>query len=343
MSPVELSGRALGASSRDAARFVDREQEVEAALNALRNGANALILGARGSGKSSLLRFIKHRLAEAGQIAAAVDGRAAADEREFLALLRDAFGAWPRATAADAAAAVAAGLRPLVGGEMVFAPAPSETSSLMRELSSVRASLPPDAGLVLVDEMPSPEAAHTLFGRLRDELWELPLTWLVVANARDAASYTSPPADAFWQRVLTLGPLADVAALELLKRRLDGRVVHPDTLNRIVEQAAGNPRTLISLAYDVVVEGRPAAVALRRQAAFDESSAQLTEPARELLVELQGSGPAGPSDEWLLRRFGWSRSRASQLFGELERQGLVQVSQRPGRTGRPRNVYEVVR
>jgi predicted transcriptional regulator len=62
-----------------------------------------------------------------------------------------------------------------------------------------------------------------------------------------------------------------------------------------------------------------------------------------LLAELDAGGPAGPSDEPLLRKLQWSRSRASQVFNELEENGLVRASEKPSKSGRrPRRVYEAI-
>src|SRR5213592_4311683 len=52
----ELSGRPLRDTRRDRALFVDREQPLQAAEKTLRNGGNVLLVGSRGSGKSSLIK-----------------------------------------------------------------------------------------------------------------------------------------------------------------------------------------------------------------------------------------------------------------------------------------------
>lgn len=60
------------------------------------------------------------------------------------------------------------------------------------------------------------------------------------------------------------------------------------------------------------------------------------EPAARLADDLARNGPSGPSDPELLRRIGWSRPRAYQVFQALQRAGFVEVSsERSGRAGRP--------
>ena len=95
----------------------------------------------------------------------------------------------------------------------------SQTQLLLNELESLRVALPEEETLLLLDETPAPSVARGLFGRLRDELWELPITWCVAADARDRAAYVEAPADAFWRRVLTLPPLTPAQARELLRAR----------------------------------------------------------------------------------------------------------------------------
>jgi energy-coupling factor transporter ATP-binding protein EcfA2 len=320
---LELSGRPLRDTRRDRELFVDREAEIQAIRAALGHGGNVLVLGARGSGKSSLLHYVGHLLeVEDARPLVAVDGRTATTAQEFLALLGERLNVvssqdapWPR----------------------------TETQTLLGALAQMRAALPDEETIVLVDEMPSAEAARTLFGRLRDELWELPLTWCVTADIRDRGAYTEPPADAFWRKILELPPLTPAQSEELLRRRLEGDQPSSDVLEWIVENAGGNPRRLLSLAHDVVVDGSDPSELMTKQRERSAKVEQLSEPARRLLAELEAGGPASPSDEGLRQRLGWSRARASQVFGELLEHGLVRASTAASAGSRPRRLYEVER
>jgi len=340
---TELSGRPLRDTRRDRALFVDREQTIEVAEKTLLNGGNVLLVGSRGSGKSSLLRMVSHNLGTAESRRLIVDGRAAASTLDFLTLLRDQLGAWAKVPLGQAAATLAtAAVGMLEAPQVVLRPSPSDTQNLLGELRGFARSLPDEGEtIVLVDEMPSPESAHTLFGRLRDELWELPLVWLVAVDARDVGLYREPPADAFWQRVVTIPDLDPDAATELLRRRLTAEQLAPGVLRQLVDAAGGNPRRLIALAYDVVVEGADPAALIRRDQEIQDRVKSLAEPAKRLLAEVEANGAASPSDQGLLKRLGWTRSRASQVFRELEKQGLVRALERPGTGGRPRRIYEV--
>src|SRR5438034_11773845 len=126
----KLSGRPLRDTRRDRALFVDREQTMELSEKTLRNGGNVLLVGSRGSGKSSVLRMIARNLGEEGRRALVLDGRATASTEEFLALLRDRLGAW---------ATVPLG----------------EAGALLGQLRDIGRNLPAEQeAIVLVDEMP---------------------------------------------------------------------------------------------------------------------------------------------------------------------------------------------
>ena len=143
-----LSGRPLRATRRDRKLFVDREHEVEAVSGALLNGANVLLLGLPGSGKSSFLHYLADRLGDPDRPVVVVDGRAAASAREFLALLHDELSEWTP----PAAARRRAGGGALAGGIGVeLQAAGSETQSLRAQLAVLRTAVPGDDALVLVD------------------------------------------------------------------------------------------------------------------------------------------------------------------------------------------------
>jgi energy-coupling factor transporter ATP-binding protein EcfA2 len=343
---IELSGRPLRNTDRDRRLFVDRTETIELVAQVVLNSGNVLLVGPRGAGKSSLLRRIAHVLEKRGEPhTSVVDGRAADSTLDFLALVRDALNAWETVPLGRAAGALASAAGAFIDSPQLIArPSPSDTQALLTQLRALGRALPEEQHrIVLVDEMPSPQTAHTLFGRLRDELWELPIVWVVAADERDDGSYREPPADAFWQRTVAIPSLSADDARDLLLRRLDDTQMSPTVLDQLVETAAGNPRRLITLAHQVVLEGSDIASLLERDASVKREVALLSEPAKRLLSELEANGPASPSDQGLLSRLGWTRGRASQVFQELESRGLVTTFERAGTGGRPRRVYEATR
>lgn len=316
---MQLSGRPLLGTALDASLFVGRETELARLERAVRLGFNALVLGARGSGTTSLLHELARRLRLAGRPEAMVDARGADDAAGLLTLVR--------------------GRLPFVDGlSDAPAPPPARALDLLDHLASVLRG--EDRIVVLVDQ-PSPAVAHALFGRLRDEVWRLPLRWVVCGLDADRAAYLTPPADAFFEIVVTLGGLDLDDSVELLRRRVEAEEADLSLLAETAEAGGGNPRVLIAAARERLVDGRSAASLRADAERWDEALASLRPPSRRLVEELRSRGAASASDEGLLRRLGWSRSRAAQVFGDLERRGLVRAG-RDGRGTRPRKVYAPV-
>src|SRR4051812_6946179 len=131
---AELSGRPLRDTRRDRALFVNRAETIRAAERTLRNHGNVLLVGERGSGKSSLLRMLGHRLEEGGLRPVTVDGRAAATTVDFLALLRDQFQAWPQLQLGQTAGALDSAVPKTVDSpQLTLGPTATETQSLLSE------------------------------------------------------------------------------------------------------------------------------------------------------------------------------------------------------------------
>jgi hypothetical protein len=180
----------------------------------------------------------------------------------------------------------------------------------------------------------APTVAHGVFGGLRNELWALAnASWVVAGDTTGEALYLEPPADAFFERTIRIGPLTDSDAKKLLRAHL------PDVMEAEIAQAVavgeGNPRRLLRAAADIQAGVAPA----------DAKTNDLKQQARKLAGPLAGAlvgyladhGPAAASDQTMLRQIGASRQRASQLMHELEAAGLLETIEQhePGRRGRP--------
>jgi hypothetical protein len=180
----------------------------------------------------------------------------------------------------------------------------------------------------------APRVAHGVFGSLRNELWALPnASWVVAGDSAAEALYLEPPADAFFERIVTLGPLADGEAAKLLRAHVPE--LSDADVERAVAVGAGNPRRLLRAAADIqagVEPASPAADGLAQQA-----GAIAGPLAGALVGYLAQNGPASASDETMLRQIGASRQRASQLMHQLESAGLLETIEQhePGRRGRP--------
>jgi len=315
----ELSARPLLSSALDAELFVARERQLEVLERSARERLNVLVLGEAGAGKTSLLHRFERRLDDEEALAPVfVEGaRGAETAEELLTLVARRLGGSPDPF----------GRRPTTGTEAALV----ALADVRRALAGAQQRV-----VLILDELPNGALAATLFGRLRDELWSLPATWVVAAETADQAAYLRPPASAFFETVLTVGPLPDDAGVELLRRRIPD--AGDERLRKIATAAGGNPRHLIAVARDVLLDGRDLREVTGARAEREERARAVGEAATRLVGYLEASGPASASDERLLAELGWSRSRATQVLRDLEQAGLVAPVREQSGSGR-RKVY----
>ena len=326
---LQISQRPLQGTSVDAALFVDRTAELETLLRSVGLGFNSLVLADRGSGKTSLLRQLERQLVDAGSETRFVEASGAGSVEDLIALMHLAIHGRRR----DATEKLLASID---GEEGIAADvarlAPSDGQQLV----------------VIVDSVSGPEIVHGLFGRLRDEVWQLPITWIVSGNRSDRTRYLEAPADSFFDAVVELGELSVEEATELLRRRARSAAADDPAGEVLLGVAAAlgqqvsprTPRNLLAAAREVLLADEDPGQWVTNQYALQRRAVELGRPAAMLFTELMDLAPVSASDERLLERLGWTRTRASQVFKQLEEAGLVVVTEEtPDGPGRPRKLY----
>ena len=329
--PVKpLSGRPLFATAADAELYVslpDIEQRLERAVD---RGLNTLILGDRGSGKTTLVQQLLFRRREAQQAPHAVyiDGSVARSVMDVIELLRDQLGV-----------AAHVGETLMQGLQSAMKPTTPGVGDSRLILARLRPLRDVDPAVVILDGLVDADVVHGLFGRLRDELWALPFTWIVTADTSQRSQLLTPPADAFFETTIVLRGLTTDEQRELLRRRLgdDWRAATP-----LTGEERDNPRRLLTAARETVVEGRPIGDVVRAAGARAQRAAEIGRAASMMLVELENlDRPVAASDSELLQRLGVTRERATQVLKQLEQHGLVESFSEPADRGRPRKLYRL--
>jgi energy-coupling factor transporter ATP-binding protein EcfA2 len=319
---------------------VDRARETDAIIRAVDASQPVLVLGERGSGRTSLLNHVAWLLAHRKEPrqTALVSGEVASNPSQLLGILiarvqRVADPTSPRARWIDDLRALS-----LPDGPFGQVAQPAILIELVDLLGERLAALEQPVCL-MVDGI-APSVAHGVFGSLRNELWALPnAAWVVAGDSAAEALYLEPPADAFFERTVKLGPLTDTDAAKLLRAHVP--TLSASDIELAITVADGNPRRLLRAAGDIEAGIAPVG------SAADEIAQRAAAVAGPLAGTIAGylaaNGPAAASDETMLRQIGASRQRASQLMHELESAGLLETIEQhePGRRGRPARRFAV--
>ena len=324
---LQLSQRPLTGSKADGRLFVGRDAELRRLERAAQLDFNVLALGERGIGLTSLIRQHQRRMEEAGRPCFYMSGtKIKSSEQVFEAIQT---GGMVRN---DTLSSVRKALG-LPQTDSVF-------HELVRKINREADNVP----LVFLDDMHDPKLTHRMFGRYRDEMWELPCRWVVCGLTRHRSEYLTPPADAFFEAENVIGPVDDSVAGDLLEARLatakgeDARSVELIRSNyeQIIKEGGGNPRQILASARDTLLRG------VGETASREHSRQQATKlggTEGRVWQYLLTHGPASASDEELLDYFGITRARATQVLGRLEEAGLVTAHYEKQSAGRPRKVY----
>lgn len=339
LAMLQLTQRPLTGSSIDAGLFVDRQHELTVLERSYQLSFNTLLLGERGIGVTSLIRQLHRRLDDQGVRTVYVDGATATTVDEFIEAIRQG-PSGPRRPVNTSAADPA--IQRLTAAEV----RPGETSWRLGQLGNEIEGRP----LITIDNAHDPDLIHTVFGRFRDDLWELPFTWIVCGTPNHHPDYVRPPADAFFDSTLTVSSLDDTHARELLDLRLatatetetDADSAHRVAVaaERLVRNSEGSPRQLLVGAREVALGTDTTAAEVD---ALLTAAETIGRPAAMLVAELRSLGAASASDAELLERLGWTRARATQVFKQLLDAGIVAATDErtPGTSGRPRKVYRL--
>jgi energy-coupling factor transporter ATP-binding protein EcfA2 len=330
----------LAQSRADQRRFIDRADETRSIVEAVRAAQPVLVLGERGSGRTSLLNHVAWLLAreEEPRDSVLISGEIASDPAQLLGVLVARVG---RLAVPDGSRA--RWLEDLQALSMPDGPFGTVVQpAILMELIDLLGERLAELGrpvCVMIDGI-LPAVAHGVFGTLRNELWTLQeASWIVAGESAAGPLYREPPADAFFAHTVVLEPLSDADARKLLHAHIPN-LREPD-VEKVLAAGDGNPRRLLRAAADIQAGISPDEAPTRE---LVKTATNLAGPLAGRLVEyLSEHGAASASDESMLRQIGASRQRASQLMHQLHSAGLLQTVEqaKEGRPGRPARRFTI--
>lgn len=328
---MKFRSRPLFVSGVDADLYVRRPRLEDALLHNARLDRNILVSGVSGSGKTTLLRDLEVKLREQEGIVAWVNPALAGDAADLLELAADAVA---RATQRGARSSA-------LQKPTIFEGDPEGPTRLLRALDLIPGS---PKVTIIIDGIVDVDVAYDVFGRLRDQLWLLEHQWILSTTPERAAGIRTPPADAFWDAIVEVGPMEQDEVREMIERGTDFEEakialsnlpivdIEPRRMIQAVEEYLESPR---GEAFD---RGLWVPPGFERQ----EAASRLGRPQAMALAELEALGrPAAAGDEELLHRMGWSRPYLARILAELEDEQILRSF--PGQSsghGRPPKLYE---
>lgn len=325
-----LSQRPLTPARQDLELAVNTR--VEDAKRIHRNagrGRNTLLMGPRGSGRTSMLSLIESMFADVETMdVRRVDAEACTETDELVATILAALDRDPRVDREER--------RPLFNPNQFYERvvqiprAANETDAAAIRDAANRLASTGVTVIVLIDNL-APAPAHDLFGRFRDTMWSASVVWIGCGDS-DRDGYLRPPADVFWEVVEWIEPFTGDEVTELLSRRVAASlpddpdaILVKENLAALVSRLGDDPtpRQVVRTAAELVESGSIGA-AIGSQERFERAEQAGGRRAAMLLAELEGLGrPVHAGDQELMTRMGLTRARLVQLLSALETAALV--------------------
>jgi DNA-binding MarR family transcriptional regulator/energy-coupling factor transporter ATP-binding protein EcfA2 len=177
----------------------------------------------------------------------------------------------------------------------------------------------------------SPEAVWGVFRGMRDMLWGLRMSFILSSLPEQVSEITKPPLDQFFPYWIKMRPFDEKMTKELISRRLkylDLDVsINDDALEYMVSRTRGNPRSIITMMKNVFESYKPTNVVtldhvrnLGLPYSFD-----LTDTERAVISFLANNPGTSASSREFVESIQVTRSRLAQILNELKEKNLVEA------------------
>jgi energy-coupling factor transporter ATP-binding protein EcfA2 len=294
--------------------YVARPAVEEVLVEAVEMSRGVLLVGPAGSGRTTTLNWLARKLP--GRTVARVDAALTDTPAALLEAIRVALVS--ALGGVDTAGGRGLSESPVVGQATTE---PVRLQAMARQLRGV-----PNA-VVIIDNLVDPSVIRTIFGGLRELLWETRYTYVCSARPQDVPVFLAPPADSFFRRRVPLTPLTD----DELERMLVMSELPIDDARHRIEGVPRQPRQVI------------AAMGAAMGSDFEAPATKgVSRAAGEVWRELVSlHRPVTVTDDELRLRAQLSSISLRRHLNELVDAGLVaKLNERTGRPGRPAVVYQ---
>jgi len=355
-----FSSRPLLSLEDDKRYFTGFKEEFKKTLLAIKTYENTLIIGDRGSGKSSFLHHIfyhlqKHR--EAIPIKINVLRMERFDQTAFLSNLLietvDTVNQYQSTSTKVKKILVKMAESGLLGipGSNVGISFSSDSSIKMGSGSEINFSKKDDLDIlyerlqtfvkqlrkhdinlcVLLDDTDKVDGnlIWSTFRGIRDMLWELRISIIITALPNQVSEITKPPLDHFFPYWIKLKPFDNNQIKELLKKRIsDANVpvkISDDAIQLAVNRTQGNLRSIVEIFKNVFENGELPKIVEREhiENVGLPYSTSLSDTERAVCNYLVHNPHSSASSEDFVKKLGVSRSRLAQVLNSLKDQGLI--------------------
>ena len=265
-----LSSRPLLATKSDAQLFVNRELEVRKIQQAIKNKMNAIILGTRGSGKTSLLNYVRYTIQNDDQVLSvgvnmSLGIKTSNDFLEILTMnLTESCKKLPFAKREKLMKTLKSSLEamPIANKFSInLGDEPKEESDSygfanLNRFEELLAKIEKNGTIAcfFIDNADKdPKLFYDIISSLRDALWRTKARFIAAADI--SSPYLKPPMDAFFDVVIKLKPFSIAQTEELVNSRAGGDVVFArEVYEMINKNAEGNPRESLRITQSIIEE-----------------------------------------------------------------------------------------
>lgn len=337
---TRFSSRPLTSYEEDKNYFVPFEEETKKIILAIETYENAIIIGDRGSGKTSLLNHISYKLADDPKIIIIQLSSLSLSQFDQITLLHRIIRELRERTRSlrSKSAKVLDGIFTAMGTtpdridrEKVLEEE-NDPYVLLRRLNVVMAELRKNQIKVCfslddTDKIDSKLVWQT-FRSMRDEIWKLKISIIMTLLPSQVSEVTRPPLDHFFHYWIKISSFEISSIKKLIEKRMQAinlKVpIDDDALTEILNRADGNPRNILEILKKLFETGSTNKITRNEinnlGLIFTNKLPSIEKDVSNYLLQHPYTSA---SSQDFVKQIGVSRSRLAQILNKLKKEGLI--------------------